>query len=164
MLLGEYLGTVDSNFRVTMPKTDLLERMDLDRRRRCVLAGKSRDCVSLWTWEVWHTEIQPRIDVILEQRHAVVRIEHLQTVCELKARLHHGAIDERGRIRLPAEFESIIEQTTHKGKLRNVVRLVGCGLHVEIWRPSAWQEMRNSLWPKLWEAIDAVTGDASSDG
>lgn len=65
LVLGEYLGTVDVQYRVLIPKKQLLDRMDLGSDRKCIFAGKSADCVSLWTLETWRKKVRPRIDAII---------------------------------------------------------------------------------------------------
>lgn len=167
-LVNEEVATVDADFRVQIPEKGFLERLELDAERRYVLAGKSEDCVIVWTYAEWQAVVQPRIDAVLDavrKRHyAVVRLDHSQTVCRMMRSFKWHRVDEKRRIKLPEEFRGLVEQGDHKRKLRNVVNLVGCGPRMEIWRPSAWSAFRETQWPRFWEAIDALTTVTSSDG
>ena len=158
LLIGEYSPTVTSDYRILIRKKDLLEKMNLDEKRRCIFAGMSEDCVSLWSYEAWHEQVQPYINVILERRLAVVQLTHLEALCQLSPKVHEDTIDDRGRVRLPEEFRHIVELEPYKEKekQRRVVVLVGSGPCVLIYRRSTFQELRKRLWPRFWEAIDAV--------
>lgn len=155
LFLSEDLAAVSSDFRVQIPKR-AREELALEEGTSCVFAGRSEDCVGLWALETWNREIQPRIDAILGRDGPVVRIEQFLSVFPLIDRLHRDAVREKGRIRLPPQFEGIVEPTQHRKKLRNAVAIVHCGLCVEIWRPSAWEALQKQQWPRFWEAIDGV--------
>lgn len=159
---GGYLTPVKDNYRITVPG-QLREELGLHVKSTCVFVGRSEQCVSLWALETWDKQIQSRMDAVRDSSHPAVRMDHLLTLHRWRDAIPKAWVDERGRIGLPTEFRTVVERDP-EDQAEGSVLVVGCGLCIEIWRPTAWVEFRKTQWPKLWEAIDAAMAAPLSGG
>jgi MraZ protein len=154
LVLGEFVRTIDDRYRLSLPP-ELTEPL-LEGSREGILAKELSGCVSLWSKSTWQPRFDAGLEVILSKMRAGKldgRWEDVQRLGRLLSTRHRPTqLAGRGRLLLPESYRSFLAVEANAE-----VMVVGAGVCIEIWNPTAWNRYVESEIPGFRQAFEQLT-------
>jgi MraZ protein len=136
-LTGEYSRKIDERFRLTLPTE--FDKAFKPESGKCVIAKESLGCLSLWDEEVWKSNLDKRIGMVMERWKMGDLGRNTPDVQRfgrmLSTRHKEIKIDSKARLLLPEGFREFL--AVEEGK---DVMVVGAGVCLELWQPAKWSK------------------------
>lgn len=153
LILGEFPRTLDERYRVAIP-TEMVSLLGAEEGR-CVLAKERPGCLSLWEAKAWTERMQAGVDLIRAKMRAG-KLEGRSTQVQVLGRLlstRHADVQlgDRGRLLIPDGFREFL-----KAAGGGEVMLVGAGVCIEIWHPTAWLDYLERRMPRFRKLFDRL--------
>jgi MraZ protein len=155
LVLGEYTRTLDDRFRVTIPN-ELLTGAFPDGSV-CILAKERTGSLSLWDGGQWKAKLDGAVNLVrakIEAGKLTGRIDDVQRLGRLLSTRHKEvSLAGRGRLAIPEGFREFLG--VEPG---GEVLLVGAGVCIELWRPTAWLDYLEQKMPEFSSLLDELSG------
>ncbi len=134
-ITGEVKRTLDERFRLTLPPEMAEAASDADGG--CILTKERYGCLSLWPVAFWQGRQDAGV-ALMRQKIAAGRMEQrwdeVQRLARMLSTRSRGVkLANRSRLLIPEGFREFLDVPAGGD-----VMVVGAGVCVEIWRPSAW--------------------------
>ncbi len=154
-LTGEFKRVLDDRYRLSIP-TELGEMLTADSPR-CMLTKERVGCLGLWNAEVWEAKLKAEVDLV-KGKLAAGKLQDQVSQLQLLGRLLSTRqttvnLAGRGRLSLPEGFREFLGVEPGGD-----VMVVGAGVSIEIWSPSAWLEYVENRMPKFRELLSQLSG------
>ena len=155
LILGEFRRTVDDRFRISVPSelTGMLVAEDAD----CILAKERTGSLSLWNAKQWKSKLDAAVRLVqakIEAGRLDGRIDEVQRLGRLLSTRHREVqLAGRGRLILPEGFREFLGVEPGGDVL-----LIGAGVCIEIWHPSAWIAYLEQKMPEFGTLLDQLSG------
>ncbi len=150
---GEYQRSLDDRFRLSLPGEILTQ---LGEHPAYILAKERPGCLSLWNSEVWQSRLDVGLDLLRTKMRAGKlegRLGQVQMLGRLLSSRHITVeLAGRGRLLVPEGFREFL-----KVPASGEVSVVGAGVCVEIWNPTAWLTYLESRMPKFRRLFDELS-------
>jgi MraZ protein len=134
-ILGEFPRSIDERFRLSLP-AELAEPL-IASGTECMLAKESPGCLSLWNAAGWKAKLDEGVELVKSKIRAGKlegRLAEVQKLSRLLSTRHRAVqLAGRGRLTIPEGFREFL--AVEPG---GDVIVVGAGVCVEIWSPTAW--------------------------
>jgi len=154
-ILGEHHRTLDERYRLSIPG-ELVELLTATRSE-CFLAKERPGCISLWSAEHWQAKLEDGVELIkrkMQTGRLEGRIGQVQLLGRLLSTRHKSVeLAGRGRLVIPEGFREFLG--VEPG---GEVLVVGAGVCVEIWKPSAWLTYLEGRMPKFRRLFEHLAG------
>jgi MraZ protein len=143
---GEVKRAIDDRFRITLPSE--MAQAVTDEFGQTIITKERYGCLSLWQADEWRARLDRGVGVIrskieagaMEQRWSdVQRMGRL-----LSTRSREVQIANRSRILIPEGFREFLDVSAGGD-----VMIVGAGICIEIWNPTAWLETLREDMPEF---------------
>lgn len=135
LILGEFPRTLDERFRLSIPQ-ELLDPL-MAGGNDCILAKERPGSLSLWNAAAWQQKLDAGVELVKSKMRAGKlegRIDEVQLLGRLLSTRHRAVqLAGRGRLVVPEGFREFLAV-----EAGGEVVLVGAGVCVEIWSPTAW--------------------------
>jgi MraZ protein len=157
LLLGEHTRALDERYRLSIPQelTDQLHAGVGDDNPDCILAKERPGCLSLWNAQLWKSKLDAGVGLI-KAKIAAGRLENRIEETQLLGRLlssRHRTVQFAGRSRLviPEGFREFLGVEPGGD-----VMIVGAGVCLELWRPTAWHAYLETHMPEFRRLFDEL--------
>jgi MraZ protein len=145
-ITGEVKRTIDDRHRVTLPVE--MAQAVTDEAGETILAKERYGCLSLWKAADWQKRIDDGVAVI-RQKIQTGRMESrwgdVQRLGRLlSTRNQTVKLANRSRLLIPEGFREFLDVPPNQE-----VMVVGAVICIEIWNPSAWQEVLRQDMPEF---------------
>lgn len=145
-ITGEVKRTIDDRHRVTLPVE--MAQAVTDEAGETILAKERYGCLSLWKAADWQKRIDDGVAVI-RQKIQTGRMESrwgdVQRLGRLlSTRNQTVKLANRSRLLIPEGFREFLDVPPNQE-----VMVVGAVICVEIWNPSAWQDVLRQDMPEF---------------
>jgi MraZ protein len=154
-LLGEFPRTLDERYRLSLP-WEFAEAL-LRGGSECVLAKERSGSLSVWNARAWRTQLDHGVELVKQKMRAGKlegKLEEVQALGRLLSTRHRTVpLAGRGRLVIPEGFREFL-QVEPGGD----VIVVGAGVCVEIWNPSAWLAYLEQQMPEFRQLFDRLSG------
>jgi MraZ protein len=153
-ILGEFPRTLDERHRLSIPQelVDLLMSGGSD----CILAKERPGCLSLWNATAWQARLDEGVELVKSKIRAgklAGQLEEVQLLsCLLSTRHKTVQLAGRGRLSIPDGFREFL-QVEPGGE----VIVVGAGICVQMWAPSAWFTYLATHMPEFRQLFDKLS-------
>lgn len=155
LFLGEFSRTLDERYRVSLP-AELLSPL-LGETSEVILAKERPGCLSLWNPQPWRTNLNAGIELVLGKMRAGKlegRWDEVQRLGRLLSTRHRVIqLANRGRLLIPDSFRPFLGVEPNGEML-----VIGAGVCVELWQPSAWTRYVADQMPEFRATLDRLTG------
>ena len=155
LILGEFRRRLDERYRLSIP-AELIEQL-APGPSECFLAKERPGCVSLWSAETWQAKLDDGVELIRQKIRAgrlEGRIAQVQMLGRLLSTRHKPVeLAGRGRLLIPEGFREFL--AVEPG---GEVLVVGAGVSVDIWEPTAWVRYLEKRIPKFRRLFDQLAG------
>jgi len=154
LILGEFSRTLDERFRLSLPP-ELLEPL-LGDATTATLAKERPGCLSLWEPVSGKANLEAGVNLVkskiaagkLEGRWSEVqRLGRLLSTRQCAVQLAN-----RGRLLIPESFRQFLGVEPN-----SAITVVGAGVCIEIWNPSAWLLYIEAEMPAFRSVFDQLT-------
>jgi MraZ protein len=154
-ILGEFRCKLDDRYRVRIPPE--LAATLTAKSSRCVLAKERLGCVSLWSDDAWRAKQMDAKVQLIEQKLRLSglqdRIGQVQLLGRLLSTRHRQVeLDGQHRFVIPPSFREFLGAETGKELL-----VVGAGVCVELWSPTAWLDYLGSRMPRFQRLFERLS-------
>ena len=145
-IVGEFKRVLDERFRLSIP-SELTDRL-VSEPAKCMLTKERVGCLGLWNADVWQAKLQADVDLVKGKLAAgkfgdqVGRLQLLGRL--LSTRDTEVSLAGRGRLLIPEGFREFLG--VEPG---GEVMVVGAGVSIEIWNPTAWIKYVEQRMPKF---------------
>ena len=154
-VLGEFRRSLDDRFRLSIPGE--LVPSFADTGGACMLAKERPGALSLWLAEDWGDRLSKEIALVrskIDAGHLKDRTADVQLLGRLLSTRHKEVqIAGKGRVTIPEGFREFLGVEPGSD-----VIVVGAGICVEIWRPSAWIDYLEQEIPQFGQLLDQLAG------
>lgn len=154
LVLGEFSRTLDERYRVSLPN-ELLTPL-LGESSEIVLAKERPGCLSLWSLQPWRQNLDAGVDLILGKMRSgrmEGRWEEVQRLGRLLSTRHRVVqLANRGRLLIPDSFRAFLGVEPNAD-----VMVVGAGVCMELWNPTAWSDYLAAQLPEFRTTLDRLT-------
>lgn len=153
-IIGEFTRTLDDRFRLSIP-AELAEPL-LAAGPQCMLAKQQPGCLSLWPTAEWQAKLEASV-ALLQGKLAAGKLQdqldNVQTLGRLLSTRHKPVqLAGRGRLSIPEGFREFLQVEPGSDAM-----VVGAGLCVEIWKPSAWLALLETRIPDFGRLLDQLS-------
>ena len=149
-ITGEHRRTLDDRYRVSIPveMCDVLMKGSNEEVARCMLTKERVGCLGLWNADVWQAKLAADVELVKNKMAAGKfhdQIGHVQLLGRLLSTRDTAVnLSGRGRLLIPESFRPFLGVEPNEE-----VMVVGAGVNLEIWKPSAWLEYVEKRMPKF---------------
>ncbi len=152
-LLGEFSRTLDERYRLSLPP-ELAEPLTAEGLD-CIVAKEQLGCLSLWSAAHWQRRLDEGVELVKGKMRAgrlEGRWEEVQLLGRLlSTRQRPVQLAGRGRLVVPEGFREFLAV-----EAGGEVLVVGAGVCVELWQPSAWQSHLAARMPEFRALFDRL--------
>ena len=145
-IVGEFKRVLDERYRLSIP-SELADQLIVDSPR-CMLTKERVGCVGLWNADIWQAKLQADVELVKGKLAAGKfddQLGRLQLLGRLlSTRDTEVSLTGRGRLLIPEGFREFLG--VEPG---GEVMVVGAGVSVEIWNPTAWIKYVEQRMPKF---------------
>ncbi len=142
VIIGEFRRVLDERHRLALPP-EVVQFLGSDTAH-AVLAKERDGCLSLWKPDAWNRHFERFMkNLTLRVREDFFdsnRIPEVQRISRLiSTRAKPIQLGQRGRILIPEGFREFLAVPPNTETM-----VIGAGVCVELWRPTAWLEYLKS--------------------
>lgn len=137
VILGEFRRVFDDRYRIALP-AEMVDFLGA-ATAPAVLVKEQDGCLSVWRPETWnqHYErfmknLSNKVREDLFESRQIPEVQRLSRL--ISTRSKHVQLGGRGRLLVPEGFREFLAVEPNQE-----VMLIGAGVCLEIWRPTAWQ-------------------------
>ena len=152
-VLGEFRRSLDDRYRLSIP-SELMASF-ADAEAPCMLAKERPGALSLWLAKDWGDRLSKEIALVrskIDAGHLKNRTADIQLLGRLLSTRHKEVqIAGKGRISIPEGFREFLGVEPGSD-----VMVVGAGVCVEVWNPSAWLDYLEQEIPQFGQLLDQL--------
>lgn len=158
-ITGEYKRTLDDRYRLSIPAEmgDLLTKTPAGESMQCMLTKERVGCLGLWNAQVWQSKMAADVELVKSKMAAGKfhdQVGHIQLLGRLLSTRDAAVnLTGRGRLSIPESFRTFLGVEPNEE-----VMVVGAGVNIEIWKPSAWLEYIEKRMPKFRALLSHLSG------
>jgi transcriptional regulator MraZ len=154
LLIGEFKRVLDDRYRLSVP-TELSEPLTAVAPR-CMLTKERIGCLGLWNAQIWESKLNTEVDLV-KSKLAAGKLNDQVGQLQLLGRLLSTRdttvnLAGRGRLTIPEGFREFLG-VEPGGELM----VIGAGVSVEIWNPTAWFAYVENRMPKFRKLLNHLS-------
>ncbi|MGD9126214.1 MAG: division/cell wall cluster transcriptional repressor MraZ [Planctomycetia bacterium] len=158
-ITGEHKRTLDDRYRLSIPAEmcDVLMNAPGGESTRCMLTKERVGCLGLWNADAWESKLAADVELV-KSKMAAGKFHDQVGQVQLLGRLLSTRdtavnLSGRGRLSIPESFRPFLGVEPNEE-----VMVVGAGVSIEIWKPSAWLDYVEQQMPEFRTLLSELSG------